>query len=241
MKRKVLSQEESDVLFARVATGDIAARNEIVMANMGLVGSIAKSYLKRGFLLDDLIGEGSIGLIRAVEEFDPNAGTTFSTYAVYWIKQTIIAALQKNGSMIRIPVHVLVNIGKILQETRSGKRPAEDFESMVSKANLPDSQKKLMMRASGTRNVGALSQDSYLEATSSSKLDEDFYGQLALVISEIDALSEPKRTILRLRYGLDGGEALKLHQIGERVGLSRTRVIELQKDALGHIRGRLAS
>ena len=142
--RAGLSTQEEHELAARIANGDREARNRLVQANLGLVGTIAREFLGRGLAFEDLVAEGNLGLIRAAEEFDPRFGTRFSTYAAYWIRQAIRHALINTTSTIRLPAHMVGLLTKWRRAERALSREAgraASFDEIASSLQLSESQK----------------------------------------------------------------------------------------------------
>jgi RNA polymerase primary sigma factor len=243
--RPGLSRDEEIELAARVARGDHQARNRMVQANLSLVGTIAREFRHRGLSLEDLIGEGNLGLIRAAEEFDPRFGARFSTYASYWIKQAIRHALINTTSTIRLPARMVGLLTKWRRAERSLHRElrrAPSFEEIATSLGLSEAQKTLVATAHRARQLkpgsglaGAANQwwpeesidrreapDSALEA-------ED---ERALLLSRLHRLDDRERTVLSLRYGLEGAPRQRLKEICRRLGVSKQWVRKLELRAL---------
>ena len=239
----LLTASEERELAGAIACGDEDARRRMIEANLRLVVKIARDYVGRGIALDDLIGEGNLGLIRATKEFDPRFGTRFSTYASYWIKQAIRHALINTTTTIRLPAHMVGLLTRWRRAERSlcrelGRAPS--FEEIATLLGLSETQKTLVARAHQARQLKLESglageatrwspeesidrhepPDSALEA-------ED---ERALLLSRLDRLDDRERTILSLRYGLEGDLPLTLKEIGRRLGVTRewVRKIELR-------------
>ncbi len=239
----LLSAAEECSLAEAIARGDKDARSRMIQANLRLVVKIARDYMGRGMVLEDLIGEGNIGLIRATEEFQPRFGTRFSTYAAYWIKQSIRHALINTTSTIRLPAHMVGLLTKWRRSERAlcrelGRSPT--FAEVASHLGLSETQKSLVAKAhqarqlklessiaagAGWRSVSGCddrnpSPDSLLEAGD----------EWAILWGRIERLDARERSILVLRYGLEGESPLTLKEIGRRLGVTRewVRKIELR-------------
>jgi RNA polymerase primary sigma factor len=241
----LLNAEQEKELAFRIQDGDSAARDHMVRANLRLVVNIARSYTAKGLSLPDLIAEGNLGLLRAVEAYDPTMNTRFSTYAAYWIRQSMKRAVINMAKTIRIPAYM----AQLLSEWRRAAaklqeelgRPATQ-EEIAASMNL--SKKKLHIIKKAIRVYQGMPQSGQGEsdvALDDLLLDERHPGpsadlakndELRQVLELVDRLSPREATVLRLRYGLGGEEPLTLMQIGERLDLTRERVRQIERDAL---------
>jgi RNA polymerase primary sigma factor len=239
----LLTAAEERELAAAIARGDKDARKRMIEANLRLVVKIARDYVGRGIALDDLIGEGNLGLIRATQEFDPRFGTRFSTYASYWIKQAIRHALINTTATIRLPAHMVGLLTRWRRAERSlcrELRRAPTFEEIASALGLSETQKTLVARAHRARQLkleNGLASDANRwspeeavderESLESSLEAKDEHERL---MSRLDRLDERERVILSWRYGLEGASPLTLKEIGRRLGVTRewVRKIELR-------------
>ena len=234
-----LSRDEEHELAARVAAGDREARSRMVQANLGLVVKIARNYLRHGSPLDDLVGEGNLGLIRAAKEFDPRFGTRFSSYASYWIKEANRRALIDTASTIRLPAHIVKPLTKwrrAEQTLRRQKRSSPDPEEIAKFLGLSEAQRSLVIEArralrltwGGGSDVDAgdrLSQEAWDNRNPMEELlDADERDTLRRGLERLDVR---ERTILAYHYGL-GGEILPLREIGRRLGLSGEGVRKIE-------------
>jgi RNA polymerase primary sigma factor len=239
----LLSAEEECSLAEAIAQGDGNARTRMIQANLRLVVKIARDYVGRGLVLDDLIGEGNLGLIRAAEEFEPRYGTRFSTYASYWIKQAIRHALINTTSTIRLPAHMVALLTKWRRTERAIYREqgrAPTFGEVSQVMGLSETQKSLVAKACQARrlklqsglaaansNANPESSRQHYVAPESTVESDDERHKLT---KRMERLDPRERTILSLRYGLDGEIPLTLKEIGRRLGVTRewVRKIELR-------------
>lgn len=239
----LLTAAEEASLSRAIARGDETARTRMIRANLRLVVKIARDYLGRGLALDDLIGEGNLGLIRASEEFDPEFGTRFSTYACYWIKQAIRHALTNTTATIRLPAHMVGLLTKWRRAERSlskelGRAPTE--EQVAVTLGLTEAQVEMVRRA---RLAGRLQLESGFsgdgESWSPDDSTEDREGPDARaeasdesrhLLRRLDRLDARERSILTMRFGLSGDEPMTLKEVGRRLGVTRewVRKIELR-------------
>lgn len=243
-----LSLDEQDELYLLKERGD-AARAHLIRANTRLVVSIAKKYRGRGLQFLDLIQEGNVGLMKAVEKYDYRRGNRFSTYATWWIRQAVTRALANHGRTIRIPAHLGGRISKLYQvaqelEQRNGRQPTA--EEIAEEMDLPAERVRWMLRTSRQpvhleRPVGDESDaelgDFIEDVEAPPPADTVAKTMLTEEIGEIlDQLTPREARILRLRYGLQDGESRTLKEVGEMFGLSRERIRQLEKEALRKLR-----
>ena len=241
----LLSAEEERELAERVAIGDPYAREHMVKANLRLVVNIARGYLGKGLSLEDLIEEGNLGLMRAVEGFDGLMDTRFSTYASYWIKQSIRRAVMNNGKPIRLPAYMVSLLSKwkrasAILTDRLGRAPSPDE---VGKA-LRLSKKKigivakaikvnsLMPHPEGSDDEGTVLDD--VLADERSKAPEDLMieaDDLDRIFGRLDELEDREATVIRMRFGLEPYSPMTLREVGENLGLTRERVRQLENQA----------
>ncbi|MFK7801839.1 MAG: sigma-70 family RNA polymerase sigma factor [Anaerolineae bacterium] len=245
---KDLSDDDRDDLQLRVSIADMA-RAHLIRANTRLVVSIAKKYRGRGLQFLDLIQEGNVGLMKAVEKYDYTRGNRFSTYATWWIRQAVTRALANHGRTIRIPAHLGGRISKLYQvaqelEQELGRQPTA--EEIAKQMELPEDRVRWMLRTSRQpvhleRPVGDESDaelgDFIEDVDAPPPAETVAQTMLTEEISEIlDQLTPREARILRLRYGLQDGESRTLKEVGEMFGLSRERIRQLEKEALRKLR-----
>jgi RNA polymerase primary sigma factor len=245
---RLLTADEERSLAAALAAGDRDARDRLVRSNLGLVAKIARDYLGRGLELDDLIGEGHLGLIRAAEDFDPRFGTRFSTYAAYWIKQAIRHALTNTAAPIRLPAHMVTLLSKWRQAERAlsgGPGEPPGFDRVAAELGLSEAQRVLVRRALDSRRFAAGGDDrgegSRLASSAwdgpgpgeQAERCDAARGLLARMAGRLDAR---EREILTLRFGLGGGEPLTLKEVGRRLGITREWVRKIEKRAVALLR-----
>ncbi len=241
------AQEEKDLSRA-ISAGDNAARDRMVRANLRLVVNIARGYTGKGLPLPDLIEEGNLGLLRAVEGFDPDMNTRFSTYASYWIKQSIKRSLVNSAKTIRIPAYMVELLTKWRRATAKlqdelGRTPTS--EEVAKELELPQKKLRIVKKAIQLYNSSPQSDQSEsgwslsdIVPDERSKGPEDEMlenDNLKHVYRMLDDMDARQSTILRMRFGLDDGEPCTLKEIGESLGLTRERVRQIEGEALNKL------
>jgi len=250
----LLSAEE-EVHFARRAQrGDEAARNRMIESNLRLVVKISRRYMNRGLPLLDLIEEGNLGLIHAVEKFDPERGFRFSTYATWWIRQTIERALMNQTRTIRLPIHVVKEINVYLRAARQLAQQLDhepSAEEIAALLDIPSSEVKHMLGlnervTSVDTPIGREGERSIIDAIADENntdpamllQEDDLYINMDDWLAQ---LNDKQRDVVERRFGLHGHKSATLEQVGEEIGLTRERVRQIQMDALKRLRRILES
>ncbi len=244
----LLSAADEQELAVLIADGDVRARDRMVRANLRLVVNIARGYTGKGLSLQDLIEEGNLGLLRAVEGFDPAMGTRFSTYASYWIKQSIKRALINSAKTIRIPAYMVELLSKW---RRANSRLTEELgrtptpEEVARVLGLPRKKLPIIKKAIRIYNstpqtdqaeagwsLGEMIMDERMKSPEDELVEHDV---LKHVLEMIETMDAREATVLRMRFGLDDCEPHTLKEIGQSLGLTRERVRQIETEALNKL------
>ena len=248
-KVPLLSAEEEIELAKKMEEGDAEAKKRLAEANLRLVVSIAKRYVGRGMLFLDMIQEGNMGLLKAVEKFDYRKGYKFSTYATWWIRQAITRAIADQARTIRIPVHMVETINKLIRVSRQllqelGREPTP--EEIAAEMNMPEDRVREILKISQEpvsletpigeeedSHLGDFIQDDNVPVPSDAAAFTLLKEQLVEVLG---TLTEREQKVLRLRFGLDDGRARTLEEVGKEFNVTRERIRQIEAKALRKLR-----
>lgn len=248
-KYSLLTSEEEKELGMKIAQEDREARKKMIEANLRLVISIAKRYIHRGVPLNDLIEEGNIGLIQAVEHFQTTKGCKFSTYATFWIRQAIERAIMNQANIVRVPIHVNTDLSKLMRATREltavlNRRPdAQELSEKTGWSGRYIKRLSTVMKKSYSIEAPVTDngEQSLLDVIEDDAAQQpiEFINHLARsekIEEWLNMLDEKKGIVIRQRFGLDEGEPRTLQRIGKTIGVSRERVRQIETEALDRLK-----
>jgi RNA polymerase primary sigma factor len=246
---QLLSKEQEQSLARSVQKGSREALNELIESNLSFVVKVASEYRNLGLPFEDLLNEGNLGLIEAAHRYDASKGTKFITYAIWWIRKSILKALSEHSNMVRVPNYQLKKVREIRDAENSlrrklGRKPKrEEISARLSKSvNKIDQVLQLKLREVSLDDKVGKDRDSsiseYLVDNNCDSPEDDLIRREAntLVSEAMDYLTEQERTVVTFRFGLAGGPPLTLKEIGERMGISRERVRQIECQAKTRLR-----
>jgi RNA polymerase sigma factor (sigma-70 family) len=249
-KEPILTPEEEKELIIKIAQGDQKAREKLLKTHLKFVVSIAKKFTGYGIPLTDLISEGNIGLIKAVEKFDPEKGVRFSTYASWWIKQSIKRAILNNSKVIRIPIHAIDLLRSFVRNLNNGTNNVEDRNNAAKEVGVGLRKLENLMLVSQdvlSYNQTINDNNSYTFEDVAISHDETPYNSyekkeiLETILTWLSYLNEKERTVIILRFGLINEQPMTLDEVGKILSLTKERIRQIEEKALNKLKFYLKS
>jgi RNA polymerase primary sigma factor len=235
-KVRLLTRTEEETLARAAAKGSLAAKEQLVRANLRFVVNIAKKYQRRGLPLEDLISEGNIGLLRAIDRFDVEKGYHFISYAVWWIRQSILNAINEKARTIRLPVNRAMELAQLENALEQGSRPPEEASRLLAVAREPVSLDAPVGPGDDASPFGDTVEDKSNLSQDDRVIEQALRDDISAILG---TLQRKEAEIISARFGLNGGRALSLRELGVRYRLTKERIRQIEKKALRQLQSQV--